>query len=224
MKTYFNTFQFKNEATLNVTTTATLKEDTYIFNFDIEVFDHNSLSNSELERVFYSTFSQEFKEDKVFDGSAHMSIHQRIIAEIASFTSEVAMSNNVSFNFFEFYDFAYGIFYFYREDQSAALDCFHLESPEFYQFELDLEELGFCTTMKEFAIKYDCTYKRRDKLLCDHKKLSKIFGLNENTVYKYCNKILSESYTVSKMIRSADEVLSHSTQQEELRIKSILNS
>jgi len=66
MKTYFNTFQFKNEATLNVTTTATLKEDTYIFNFDIEVFDHNSLSSSELERVFYSTFSQEFKEDKVF--------------------------------------------------------------------------------------------------------------------------------------------------------------
>ncbi|MDG2652034.1 hypothetical protein P7M03_16685 [Vibrio parahaemolyticus] len=229
MRTYNNSYVYNNEATLDITISTSMDKSTYIFNVNVDIYDHNILTSNELIKVYSSSFARVMAEENIANGSGQHSIHQRIISEVAIFSSEAAFDNNVSFDFDEFYSFATNLLNFYRSDDFVALDCFDVVSTSQntfeYLFERDLRHpTPVASSVKQFAIKHGFTYTKSEKVMCDIVKVSELLHLNRNTAYKYWTSERVESAVLVRLIQLTDALLSNEAENETNKIKAVANS
>ena len=225
MKTYIDSYDFKSQANLNITTHISLiKDNEYLFNIDVEIFDHCVPTTKEIVRIFYSSFTETVDKKKLLSGSAQCSIQQRVIARVAEFAAVAALEDVVTFDSQSFFDFVNNTIFFYRFDaQGDSLSCFAMIDIETYCFEQELEQQDeLCSTVKEFAIKYDLVRSHNGGLTCESSKLASIFNLKADTVRKYFSGTTQESQHIRKLVSMTDALLSNN-QDETNKINSIIH-
>ncbi|MEZ9733936.1 hypothetical protein AB4291_22345 [Vibrio cyclitrophicus] len=222
MITYYDTHNFEDEANLNITTVTSLKNNEYLFNVKMDIHD---IYNNSPQKIFESSFSYKLTEKIIFNGSAELAIYQRLISEIARFASDAVFHDKVAFNTQRFFDhFSSGIFNIDSIGREA-LTAFKLVSTEQYLFERDLEEPPpLCSSVREFAIKYNLVSESHGNLLSDVEKLSQVLGLNKSTVYKNYTETIPTSNSTRRIVTLTDALLSENKFDEVNRITTILNS
>ncbi|MEH0666116.1 hypothetical protein H4F18_00445 [Vibrio scophthalmi] len=225
MKTYNDSYSFKSLATLHIETNVSLKKDSeYLFNVDVEIFDHCVPTTRETIRVFHSSFTETVNKKKLLSGSAQCGIQQRVIAHVAEFAAIAILEDFVTFDSQSFCDFINDTIYFFRFDaQGDSLSCFNMIDIETYCFEKELEQQDYlCSTVKEFAIKYDLVYPYKGRLTCESSKIASIFNLKADTIRKYFSGTIQESQHIRKLVSMTDALLSNS-RDEANKINAIIH-
>jgi len=222
MKTYNDTFNFNNEAILDITTIASIKNNKYLFNIYIQIFDTNLHEDQKLESLYSSNFSMKSTEEQVMSSCLEHSIYHRIIAQIANFAADAAFNNTTSFNVQEFQDYFTKDIFNMNSAECAALKPFKLVTYEQYIFERDLSDSqDYCASVREFVIKYELTYKKRFTVLIDANRASKVLGLDKQVLYKsYSN---GGSIATSRIVRLTDVILSNNNTDEANELMMIIN-
>ncbi|MEZ8844479.1 hypothetical protein AB6E06_22810 [Vibrio splendidus] len=224
MKTYNDIFNFNGEAILDVTTITSISNNRFLFNIHIQVFDTNLHTDQNLESLYSSSFSVESTETQAFNSCLEHSIYHRIIAEVATFAADSAFNNTASFNVQEFQDYFSGEIFNMDSVECSSLEPFKLVSYEEYVFERDLEQSDdFCCSVREFAIKYELTYKKRSNILLDVDRASRVLGLDKQVLYKAYSKTTTESIATSRIVKLTDILLTSNNTDEANKLMVIIN-
>ncbi|MCC4787701.1 hypothetical protein AB6E39_06890 [Vibrio splendidus] len=220
MKTYNDIFNFNGKAILEITIITSISNNSYLFNIHIQVFDTNLHTDQKLESLYSSSFSIESTEKQAYNSCLEHSIYHRVIAADA----DAAFNNTTSFNVQEFQDYFASEIFNMDSVECSSLEPFKLVSYEQYVFERDLDEPeDFCCSVREVAIKYELTYKKRSNILLDFDRASRVLGLDKQVLYKAYSKTTNESIATSRIVKLTDILLASNNTDEANKLMAIIN-
>ncbi|EJG0731641.1 hypothetical protein C4G28_RS02130 [Vibrio parahaemolyticus] len=222
MKSYNDTFTFNN-ATINISIIASLKYGTYSFNIILDIFENGIHYSQEGIKAYNSSISITLNEKQVANGSGEHSIYQQIISKLSEFTSKAILNDDMSFDAHKIFEHFSTKILNVNSKECISLAAFKLIDG-LYLFEHDLqEEVAICSSMLEFAMKYDLMYEKSGKQFADKIKLSEIFEISENAAYKATINTTSTSNLLSRLVILTDTIISNSVSDEANRIMAIIN-